>query len=299
MDAARFQEPRRRMIPIRSPWGDGEMAVLDFGDPGRPVDVVFAHANGFNAMTYRSVLAPLSASLRIVAPDLRGHGATRLPASPGRRRSWNDFRDDLIALIDTFDGPPLTLSGHSMGGTSVLLAAARRPDRVSNVVLLDPVIWSPWAAPLTHLPGASAWLKRRMLIAQGALRRRAVFRSRAEAFKAYKGRGAFRGWPEIALADYVAGGFVERPDGTVDLACAPEWEASNFAAQANDAWGALSRLDRPVRVIRATDSSPCNCSAEWFARRHPRHSLETVEGTHFFPIEQPEIAREAIFEAAV
>ena len=66
MDAARFQEPRRRMIPIRSPWGDGEVSVLDFGDASRPVDVVFAHANGFNAQTYRALLAPLSASLRII-----------------------------------------------------------------------------------------------------------------------------------------------------------------------------------------------------------------------------------------
>src|SRR5579875_3441678 len=70
MDAALFQEPRRRMIPLK----DGEMAALDFGDASRPVDVVFLHANGFNAMTYRSILAPLSLSLRIVALDQRGHG---------------------------------------------------------------------------------------------------------------------------------------------------------------------------------------------------------------------------------
>src|SRR4051794_4896430 len=100
MDAARFQEPRRRMIPIRSPWGDGEMAVLDFGDPERPVDVVFLHANGFNAQTYRALLAPLSASLRLVAPDLRGHGGTTLAADPRRRRGWSDFRDDLTGLLD-------------------------------------------------------------------------------------------------------------------------------------------------------------------------------------------------------
>lgn len=299
MDAGRLQEPRRRMIPIRSPWGDGEMAVLDFGEPSRPVDVIFAHANGFNALTYRSLLAPLSASLRIIAPDLRGHGASRLPADPAGRTGWNDFRDDLIALLDHLDGPPLTLAGHSMGATSVLLAAARRPERVSNLVLLDPVILSPLAAPLARLPGASAWLRRRLPVAQGALRRRAIFRNRAEAFRAYRGRDVFKRWPETALADYVAGGFVERADGRVELACAPQWEASNFAAQANDPWSAFRLIERPVRVIRAENSSTCRFNAKWFAARHPRHSIETVEGTHFFPIERPEAARDAIFDAAV
>ena len=76
MDAARLSPPRRLTVPIVNRWGTGEMSVLDFGDPKRPVDLIFCHANGFNAQTYRSILAPLASSLRILAPDLRGHGAT-------------------------------------------------------------------------------------------------------------------------------------------------------------------------------------------------------------------------------
>ena len=153
MDAARFQEPRRRRVTIANRWGEGEMALLDFGDPDRPVDLLFVHANGFNALTYRALLAPLSASLRIVAPDLRGHGATSLPAVPRGRRSWADLRDDLISLLDLLGGPPLTLAGHSMGATSALLAAERRPGRVANLVLLDPVIWPRLAQAVLRVPG--------------------------------------------------------------------------------------------------------------------------------------------------
>ena len=83
MDAALFREPRRRMIPL----ADGEMAALEFGDAGRPLDVVFLHANGLNALTYRSLLGPLSLGLRVLAPDLRGHGDSRLPADPKGRLS--------------------------------------------------------------------------------------------------------------------------------------------------------------------------------------------------------------------
>ncbi len=44
-------------------------------------------------------------------------------------------------------------------------------------------------------------------LAEGALRRRSDFPSREAALAAYRGRGAFRTWPEAPLADYVADGF--------------------------------------------------------------------------------------------
>jgi pimeloyl-ACP methyl ester carboxylesterase len=127
MDAAVFREPRRRFFAIDSRAGSGEMAALDFGPEDRPFDVVFLHANGFNALTYRSILEPLGAGLRVLAPDQRGHGESRLEARPEGRRSWKDFRDDLIALLETLDQPPVVLSGHSMGATVSLLTAAARP----------------------------------------------------------------------------------------------------------------------------------------------------------------------------
>lgn len=104
MDAIRLSPPRRLSLPVDNRWGAGEMSVLDFGDPKRPVDLVFVHANGFNAMTYRTLLAPLSGTLRIWAPDLRGHGRTTLPTEPQGRRGWSDHRDDLVALLDSLDG---------------------------------------------------------------------------------------------------------------------------------------------------------------------------------------------------
>ncbi|MCL6650172.1 MAG: alpha/beta hydrolase, partial [Chloroflexi bacterium] len=67
MDAAVFREPRRRMIAIDSPAGAGEMAGLEFGPQDRAIDVIFVHANGFNAQTYNTLLAPLAAGLRILA----------------------------------------------------------------------------------------------------------------------------------------------------------------------------------------------------------------------------------------
>ena len=105
MDAVNLPSPRQFRVPIDNRWGAGEMAVMDFGDPQRPVDLIFSHANGFNAATYRSLLSPLSASLRIWAPDLRGHGLSRLPTFARPKTSWQDHRDDLLSALGTIDGP--------------------------------------------------------------------------------------------------------------------------------------------------------------------------------------------------
>jgi len=78
MTAIDEPEPRERTIPL--PMRGGAMAALDLGPPDRPVDIVFSHANGFNGRTYRTILQPLAADLRILALDLRGHGASTLPA---------------------------------------------------------------------------------------------------------------------------------------------------------------------------------------------------------------------------
>ncbi len=277
------------------------MAALDFGDAARPVDVVFAHANGFNAMTYRSILGPLSLSLRIIAMDQRGHGASRMPADPHGRRSWSDLRDDLLALLETLGDGPVILAGHSMGATASLLAAQERPDRVRALVLFDPVVLPRWTSTLMHrLPWLATRIYGRMPLTRGALRRRSVFDSFGAAFRAYRGRGAFRTWPEIMLADYVAGGFREREDGTVELSCAPAWEASNFAAQGNDTWRALDRALAPIDIYQSATQSACRIgSAASLKRRHPRLNVQTVpQTTHFLPMERPDLVRDALLNAA-
>jgi pimeloyl-ACP methyl ester carboxylesterase len=294
MDAALIAPPRRLMRPIDNRWGKGEMAVLDFGDAKRPVDLIFVHANGFNAAAYRSLLAPLSASLRIWAPDLRGHGRSDLPVGARGRRGWIDHRDDLISLLDGVDGPPVVLAGHSMGGTSGLLAAAERPGRVSKLVLADPVIWSRLSVLAFGLPLLDR-LPQRIPLVRNALKRRAQFDSREAAMSAYRGRGAFKGWPDMMLADYLSDGMEESGDG-VTLTCRPETEAANYAAQSHNPWRALRRFPGPVRILKASTASTCHLPPGAYAHV----AVETVPGgTHFLPMLKPDVVRDALFEAAV
>lgn len=281
---------RRRMIAVPG----GQMAAIEFGPADRALDVVFLHANGFNAATYRTILAPLADRLRILAVDQRGHGRTTLPAIPYAANVWRGYSDDLLALLKALGEAPTVLSGHSMGGTACLLAAAERRDAARRLVLFDPVIITPERAALLGEDGM-----RNSPLAQGALRRRATFASREAAFEAYRGRGAFRTWSDDMLRDYLADGLEDAGDGALRLSCAPEWEAANFSTPSPDAVGGIPDIKATIRILKAEHASTAQFDAHEAAVLASGATIEIVPGTsHFLPMERLELVREALLAAA-
>lgn len=287
-----MQGVRRRTIALTSAAGDGDMAGIELGPTDRPYDVIFLHANGFNAMTYRSILGPLAGEMRILAVDQRGHGRTTLAADPEGRTGWDPFREDLLALLEALDGPPVVLAGHSMGGCASLLAAAVAPRRIKRMALFDPVIM-PKVRFATGMPTADSGLL------HGALRRRAVFDSKTAVIAAYTGRGAFRTWTAQMLADYVEDGFRPTADGMVELSCSPMWEAANFASHDHDPWAGLESFPRPIRILRAEIGSTARVDDEIEELTAGGNiSVETIPGTsHFLPMERPDLVQAGLREA--
>ena len=290
MDATGDSEPTQRMIPL--PSRGGAMAAVEFGPRDRPVDIVFSHANGFNARTYRTILAPLATDLRILALDLRGHGASTLPTVIEGRQGWLEFRDDLLALLAAACEAPVVLGGHSMGGTSSLLAAAAEPERVRSLALFDPVVMPVEAQAFAANPESP--------LLAGALKRRATFPSKQAAFEAYLGRGGFKTWSEAQVADYVEAGFRETPDGEVTLTCTPQWEASNFRTHNYDAWAAFRDSRCPIRVLRAAENSTFRIEGrENDLGDDGRIQVQTIpKTTHFLPMERPELVRALLASCA-
>lgn len=278
---------RRVTFPLR----DGIMAGLGFGDPSRAVDCVFLHANGFNARTYRALLAPLADRFHIVALDLRGHGRSLLPAPTAGYNSWRVHRDDLIAVLEQIG--PAMLAGHSLGATTSVLAAAKRPDLTRGLALIDPVLLSRRTDYIFRVPGANLAMRRLFWLARSAVRRRDRFASRAEMQKALTGRGFFTTFTPDVLADYVADGAMdELDDGGVRLACAPMYEAATFAAQNNDAWRAWEEARGAISILRAEHGSSIGLSAiKRLTKLRSDMSVEIMPGaTHALPMEYPQAA---------
>ena len=124
-----------------------------------------------------------------------------------------------------------------------------------------------------------------------------MFESREQAMAAYRGRGAFKGWPDMVLADYLSDGLTEA-EGGFTLTATPGWEAANYAAQAHDPWTAMKRYPRPVRILKAEHGALTHVPVS------PRGLLHvTVEvvsgGGHLFPMTHADVARNALFDAAV
>ncbi|MGD9980851.1 MAG: alpha/beta fold hydrolase [Hyphomonadaceae bacterium] len=277
----------------------GRMAGIAFGAETATPDIVFLHATGFNARTYRAVLAPLGEKFHVLALDARGHGRSTLPARLFGYTSWARHRDDLIAVLEHFTAP-VTLAGHSMGATVSLLAAGARTDLVAGLALLEPVILPDAGYAMWQLPFAPLLLRYSTPLARGAVNRRNEFESREAALKAFTGRGVFKVFPEEMVADYVADGLIEDGKGGFKLACRPSFEAATYCAQRHDPWGALRKVTDPMIVLRAENNSTIQAaSLHRIAAIKADARVATVDGAgHMLPMERPDRARAAI-ESAV
>jgi pimeloyl-ACP methyl ester carboxylesterase len=291
--AARIVEhgPERRTVKM---W-DGDVSYLAWENAGfKAPSLHFAHANGFNAQTYRFLLEGLARDMRVYASDLRGHGLTTLAANPKGMRTWLIYRDDITKIVQELDGRPKILVGHSMGATASLLAAAAKPHWVTGVVLVEPVILPQstlrWAGLLKMLGLGDRVLP----IVAKTKKRRSIFASRQAMFEAYRGRGAFRNWSEMVLRDYIAGGAVDYiDDKQVRLACTPGWEAANYRAGPPNIWPELEKVRCPITLIVGQRRSTCPESVvEMLVERRQDIRVVTIPGaSHFLPMELPAIVQ--------
>jgi pimeloyl-ACP methyl ester carboxylesterase len=262
---------------------------------GRPT-LHWAHATGFHGLLYRPLLDELADDCNVLAWDMRGHGASAEAADPATFRGWETYYRDLTAFLDSL-AEPIWLAGHSIGATTSIMAAARRPDKVRGLILAEPVIMDAWQ-------GWSLWLAKllrrsdRFSLAAGAARRRREFDSHAAALDNFRGRGGFKTWPEAWLEAYVQHGLVREGDH-VRLACTPEWESTTFAHTEHNPWPGIRRLQCPVIALAAEQASTFSPRARQRLQAVlPSAEVKDLAGTtHFLPMEQPEVVRDTVRQA--
>lgn len=120
--------------------GDVTMRYADLR-PQSPADaapVLLLHGFGTNfAMNWQAAGWPQllgSAGLRVIGPDLRGHGGSDKPAADASYLPER-FVSDLVALLDELGVERVDAVGYSMGSRLAWELALSRPERVRRLVL--------------------------------------------------------------------------------------------------------------------------------------------------------------------
>lgn len=110
--------------------------LYEWGEPGAPAVLCLHGVTGHGLRFRRLAEERLATRYRVLAPDLRGHGRS------GWEPPWtfDTFVDDLLETLDAAAVESAAWIGHSFGGRLALETAAKAPDRVERVALLDPAI---------------------------------------------------------------------------------------------------------------------------------------------------------------
>lgn len=118
---------------MRAPVVGGSLELHELA-PGELPLVLALHGITANALSWGAVASAVAGRARVVAPDLRGRAGSRAVAGP-----WGlgEHADDVPAVLDHLGVERAVLAGHSMGAFVAALAAARHPERVSGVLLVD------------------------------------------------------------------------------------------------------------------------------------------------------------------
>jgi len=114
---------------------DGQRIVqLEAGPADAPL-VVLLHGFTGTKENWLPLMAELSATHRVIAPDLPGWGESQ--REPGADYGVVAQSERIAAWLGTLPRTPDLLAGHSMGGHITGLVAARHPERVRRIALLS------------------------------------------------------------------------------------------------------------------------------------------------------------------
>jgi pimeloyl-ACP methyl ester carboxylesterase len=141
------------------PFFDADSITFHYLDVGQGLPFVFQHGLGGDVQQTQGVFeAPLP--FRLLTLDCRGHGQTR-PLGDPARLSFNQFADDILALVDALSFPPLVVGGISMGAGVALNFAIRYPQWVKALVLVRPAwLHEPLPANLQVYPRIAEHIRR-------------------------------------------------------------------------------------------------------------------------------------------
>jgi 2-succinyl-6-hydroxy-2,4-cyclohexadiene-1-carboxylate synthase len=226
--------------------------------------LLLLHGFTHTGASWGEVVAALGERYRVLAPDIRGHGA----ASGAAPVTLAGVLADLEALAPA---APVTLGGYSMGGRIALHWALRRPERIERLVLIG-------ASPGIADP------------AEREARRHADARL-ADELEASTIEQFARRWAQTPVLAGLPPAVLERAHAD-RLRSTPAGLARALRGLGTGAlpslWGQLDRLGAPVSLVVGERDEKFRAVAEAMARSLPGAEVVVVPGAgHAVHLEAP------------
>ena len=246
--------------------------------PGTSPPTLLLHGIGNYGRYWDFFADSIAGRLQLIAPDARGHGESGRPADG---YAPADFAADALAILDRLGIERTVVVGHSMGGLHSINLAARHPERVQALVIVD-------ASPDPLPQGAER--------AQRLLTGRPARFADRETARAYLERTS-PGYSDAVYENRLTFALREEDGGLV-------WRSDPAALQrimsgrmpAEDRWDALASIVCPTLVVRGTHS---NVLSEDIARQMVQTladgRLMELDAGHNVPLDRPrELADAAV-----
>ncbi len=254
----------------------------NFGGTG-PI-IHFAHANAYPPGCYQQLFKPFLKHYKVIGMEQRPLWKN---SHPKKFKSWHQLADDLILFFEQQQFKQVIGTGHSMGGVVSIIAAIKRPDLFSQLILIDPVIFPKRLVRFNKfLP---AFIKKQIIpIAKLSAKRRDNWPNQQTVFDSFRKKKVFRSFSDSALWDFIKAGTKANGSGQVTLTYPKGWETQIYIT-APSLLEELKALDIPIMAIKGQYSNVITPEvwSEWKNAQPDNHFLEYPNSGHLVPMEYP------------
>ena len=248
-----------------------KLHYVDWGNAGKP-PLLLIHGGRDHARNWDWVAQALRHDYHIVAPDLRGHGDSQWAIGGGY--AMIDYTLDVGQLLDALKMFPLTIIGHSLGGSIALQYTGTYPERVTKVVAIEGL--GPPPGMIRERPAQERmleWIAEMQALARRHPRR---YKSLDEAVERMREANPHLS-PEQARHLTIHGCYRDE-DGTY------LWKFDNYVRAASpylfnmkDARALWSQITCPVLLVRGTESWASDPEKDGRATAFKNYKLVNIE----------------------
>ncbi len=252
---------------------------LDWGKKDGP-PLLMLHGASHCAQVWDFAAKTFCDLFHVLCFDQRGHGDS---AAPGDGYTFDQLGYDLSEIIRQLELDWVNILAHSSGGFASIIADSLQSGSIGRAVLIE--------TRMTRRTQGSIGQER----VERTRQKQSVWESRDSFYRFYRGRSAFASWEEEIFRDFIDGCSKVLEDGRAQLKCSPEVEAAFYASRDDlDLFKYMDGLQGQYLLLLGDypgGQAPDSEGVQQFQKLVPGSHVKAMgKGTHFLPMEFPELA---------